>query len=80
MQNTTTGQARGRCLGRAYALVQAGRMQLNALARKSRSLLGYFLLYLLIKRINRRTDFIFVFLIFFRTKLSHTCYIYFKKN
>jgi hypothetical protein len=37
-----------------------------------------FLLYLVIKRFNYRTDFISVFLIFLRTKLDHTCYVYFK--
>jgi hypothetical protein len=37
-----------------------------------------FLLYLVIKRFNYRTDFISMFLIFLRTKLDHTCYVYFK--
>jgi hypothetical protein len=37
-----------------------------------------FLLYPVIKRFNYRTDYISVFLIFLRTKLDHTCYVYFK--
>jgi hypothetical protein len=40
--------------------------------------LVFFLLYLVIKRFNYRTDFISVFLIFLRTKLDHTCYVCFK--
>jgi hypothetical protein len=37
-----------------------------------------FLLYLLIKRLNHQTNFMFVFLRFFSTKLDDSCYIIFE--
>jgi hypothetical protein len=72
MQTEGRGEAPGTRSLRVYAHVQALLVQLHANRGSS---FYVFPLYLLVKRFNYQTDFIFVFLGLLRIKLYHTCCI-----
>ena len=75
MQTEGRGQAPGTRSQRAYATCRC----YSCSCTQIKALLFYvFLLYLLVKRFNYQTDFIFIFLRLLRIKLYHTCYIRFE--